>query len=372
MNTAADIKKTEIDSPQSLNFLLVLLRFSGVFFPTLAPLLVDTRPEMLKATPVVGLVGFLAIVGVLLFRQIAIYLVVFSWLTNCFAGILLCLLFTGFLHQPSVYLYYLFAVVLALAMTGTEFAGLFSAVRPDHVNQVRARLTTFNMAKVFGMAAGFLLACLLPGHSAAAVISKYLVFFVGVTMFVLSVTSFRLWIRQYHHVRTHDRDNDERVLSRTCTGGIMIIVDLMLFSFWYAYIPYRLHSIYAVPTAVVGLGLAIQACVHALSQPMWKRIAEKLHDFPAFCISWTGHLLLVIIITHGGFQKPTLLIPLFVTMGLVNSGTYITGGAVFYRGHFPSGRFSRIAFQQALSNVGKWCGASLAVWIISMMENGYL
>ncbi|MFS0520051.1 hypothetical protein ACEYW6_35925 [Nostoc sp. UIC 10607] len=303
------------------------------------------------------------------FEQFAKFIVKWICVADILCGTLLLLLFSGLPGLKMSWLYYFFAVILGICLVGNQTSSLRIAINQAKQTSLRQNLSTFNALKVIGTALGFVCACFLAGDNFFIIFGRLIISIVGILLIYLAVVYFQRFHNnfQFNQVTSEEEVNNlvfSENLVKTISGICFIIVDLVVFNFWYSYIPAKLTKMPGITEEFVGIFLAIQCLTHAGGQFLWRRICTGLGEIYTYLISLSAHVIIVFIITSTFHYTISEFMVLFLVMGIVNSGTYIASTTWYYSSGYPVSKYSRIAVHQIASNIGKWIGTGMAIWII--------
>lgn len=355
------------------NLLVCLLRFGNIFFLTCVPLLSKESPSLLRTTPYVGFSGLIIVILSLISVTLQQFIVRSILYVVVLCGLMLGSLFGGFgSYIPFQYpFFFAFSILLGTSLIGTEILGLRLAITSTDRDVLRTNLALFNSLKVSGYAFGFLLGCLVVGSDLSVSIAHFSIIFISLSTVLfglLGILRFRNRpicddISPATYELTDKREVVE-ALDHSRWPAIIyfgfIVADVTVFSFWYVYIPYRLHTVNGIPSATVGTWLTVQAFVHACFQYPWRSLLKYTGEVAGYTISLALHILIVIVITHLVPMDYGMMTILFALMGMVNAGSYISAGTLFHSTINSSSKFRRVSIHQIGSNIGKFYGTVVA------------
>ncbi|MGP4074147.1 hypothetical protein ACTWQB_16715 [Piscibacillus sp. B03] len=350
----------------------LVIRFLNIFFLVSVPLLYISQPKYLSALPLVGFAGIAIVLFLLFSDRVTFILMQMVWILNIITSIGFILTFTGIVE--SLLSFRILALFTGFSLVSTEVYNLKLATNSPEINELRKKLGNFNFLRVFGIALGFMLSGLIAGGTFARTSALVILIISNVILIVLSF----LWVESKNKLdnfaikdlRLFNKDTLKlfhigRYPFVTKVGIVFIILDLTIFTFWYAYIPFKLEINLDLTSELIGLMLTIQAIVHAFGQLLWQKIIMYLGNIKSFLLSISLHVLIILVITSPFEYNISILIVLFIIMGTVNSGTYLASTSLFYNGQFPNSHFLRIGVHQLCSNTGKWLGTLLVYIIIN-------
>jgi predicted MFS family arabinose efflux permease len=338
------------------------------------PILSRDNPALLKSTALVGFTSLVVIAGTLLSERLVRCLIRWVWLVDMMSGLLLPVVLLVPSLRGYLPVYMVFAVLMGFSVAGTEAASMMVAVEKPTRSVLVKRLSLFNALRVVGMALGFLLGCLIAGERDALRVAASMLSLAALAQVLLSGVAWSRFRQRELVTSTFEEPpgslrgsiippisppKPPRIARGLGSLGLFV-ADLIVFSFWYSFIP---HSLKASGEGEVhiGLYLAIQAMSHAVGQYFWKIVLMRLGELPSFFISLAGHIAMVCLIVRAGGASFTVYIAMFVLMGLLNSGTYLASTVWYYAAGYPRSRHTQVGLHQTASSLGKWLGASLAI-----------
>jgi hypothetical protein len=358
------------------NLLVSLLRFGNIFFLTCVPLLSKDSPALLRTTPYVGFSGVIIVILSLFSIKFQHIIVRFILYIVILCGLMLGVLFGGLgsyllLQYPF---FFAFSVLLGTSLVGTEILGLRLAITSTERGTLRTNLALFNSLKVSGYAFGFLLGCLVVGSDLSVSVAHLFIILISLATIAFAL----LGILRFRNrpicddIVERSPATIESLNQRDAAGEVrrfrwstiiyfgFIVADVTVFSFWYVYIPYRLHTVNGVPSATVGAWLTAQAFIHALFQYPWRLLLKYTGEVAGYLVSLAMHILIVAVITHLVPTNYGLMTILFVVMGMVNAGSYISAGTLFHSTINSSLKFRSVNIHQIGSSIGKYYGTVIA------------
>lgn len=364
---AAIFKHNTLGDLLLLNNITLLLRFANVLFLVSVPLLHRDDSYILGSLPLLGFAGITVVTGVLFSRRFAREVMRWVWSVNLGTGLLLAL-FGGMGGFSWAEFYYLFAILLGISLVGTETANLLVATSNLSQDALRRSLSSFYALKIFGMALGFLLGGFIAGSDLALAVSRGFILAAGGLIGILGVVGHQKFFRDTTASSQIFETTVTARMGRGFTGLLLIAIDLAVFTFWYAYLPFRMTTRLGVSAEIVALFLALQTLVNAGGQLVWRRIVGWVGEIVAFWLSFLAHVGVVFFIGEVFVGSWPELLALCLLMGLLNSGTSLAATAWYYSAAYPSSMYRRIALHQVFSNAGKWLGTTLAVLLLTRLN----
>ncbi len=337
------------------NIIVLILRYINIWLLISAPLMFPSNIHIVNGLSLVGFsaVTFLvlAICSQRLRERLRGGLSIFLLL---FIAMVLVTTIAYFTVLPWYVVFYGFAISLGLTTAWCEVMCLFlSNDATGHENRLN-QLKNYNTLKVFGIALGFFFGALMAGTATDKVISGVFTSLV----FAMLIYYTRIWFRSDLNLLSHYHPDDmiSLVTWKTLSMLTLFVFDLMVFTFWYIYLPYVLIG-KGFSAEQVAIFLSFQAFIHAISQQVWKYVVLKLAALAVFSTSLLLHVLMVVVIANSDLQFFGMLW-FFGIMGLVNSGIFLSSSVLYY-GSFKPSKIEHNLMHMGASHFGKFAGVIL-------------
>lgn len=259
----------------------------------------------------------------------------------------------------------MFAVAMGVAASSIEFSSLSLATKDNRDKQLlKNSLVLMNILKVTGIAFGFLIGCLVSSGGAARQVGYCAVAIIALMCIFLSfgMAPISLVTEQFQEVSADVLRRHQGVAIFLFSVSLFVL-DLTVFGFWFTALPTSLKD-RGWGLEIIGVLLAAEAVVHALSQKAWHRLSTRVGDLVTYILSFTLHLAMLAFMLTVAVQGVVLIFLAFVLLGVSNSGTYITSSAFYYTRSWGLSRFQLIAIHQMASSVGKLLGPLAALQLM--------
>jgi len=218
--------------------------------------------------------------------------------------------------------------MLGVSTACCEIKGINIAVGGRSYSKKIKGLQLYNMLKVGGIGLGFISGSLLASDRSFFIFSTTLT---SLCTLLLIYLTFSVTIGEWSNTKKQQNINVgySPWNSTKLISIILIILDVSFFTFWYIYLPSEL-IIKGFGGTDIAVFLALQSLAHILGQVLWRHIVVRIGSYLGFGISFILHLFVVVLLSVLAFDF-TLGATLFIIMGLVNSGTFLSSSLLLYK-----------------------------------------